>query len=210
MKNRYKEAFDRIAPLKSDEELFQSVLDRKAENMNKNRKTGKKVILIAAAAAAVLGTTAVGAGAAFDWDLAAAFEGLFQNRSDSYGENPDARVDFTRIGHEIGESYVGEGYTLTIDGAVADENSAYFYYTLSFGEGFSYDYAHEDVVYETGGKFDWVVDLHTIKVIADGEPLNVGVSVSGSDCKWLDEKTVQGAFSAYPRAKRRSSTARSR
>ncbi|MCM1334519.1 MAG: DUF4179 domain-containing protein [Bacteroides sp.] len=195
MKNEYRALFDGIAPVQSDEELLRAILEGKDEKMNKTKRSGKKAILIAAAVAAVLGTTAVGAGAAFDWDLAAAFEGFFRNRSDSYGENPDARVDFTWIGHEIGESYVGEGYTLTIDGAVADENSAYFYYTLSFGEDFPYDYAHENV-YEMGtGKFDWVVDLNTIKLIADGEPLNVGVSVSGSDCKWLDEKTVQGAFS---------------
>lgn len=191
MKNRYKKAYDEISPIRSDEELLRAVLDRKAENMKATQKIGKKAVIIPVAAV-MLAVATVGVGAAYQWDLSAAFEGLFRNRN----ENAESGIDFSRIGTEIGESWRGEGYTLTIEGAVADERNAYFYYTLAFGEDFPCDYAHEDVR-EGTGKFDWLIDLNTVELISDGEPLNVGKSVSVHDCKWLDENTVQGAFSVY-------------
>lgn len=196
MKNRYKKAFDEISPIRSDEELLRAVLDRKAETMKTTRKIGKKAIAIPVAAAVVLGMTAVGVGAAYQWNLSAAFEGLFRNRSETYSEKADSGIDFSRIGTEIGESWRGEGYTMTIEGAIADERNAYFYYTLAFDEDFPCDYAHEDVR-EGTGRFDWLIDLNTVELVSDGEPLNIGKSVSGHDCKWLDENTVQGVFSVY-------------
>lgn len=128
--------------------------------------------------------------------MVGAFEELFRNRSETYRENADSGIDFSRIGTEIGESWSGEGYTLTIEGAVADERNVYFYYTLAFDENFPSDYKHENVV-QGSGRFDWLIDLNEVKLVSDGEPLNVGLSTSGHDCKWLDENTVQGVLSAY-------------
>ncbi|MDE7234500.1 MAG: DUF4179 domain-containing protein, partial [Ruminiclostridium sp.] len=122
MKNRYKKAFDGISPIRSDEELLRAVLDRKAENMKTTRKIRKKAIAIPVAAAVLLGVTTVGVGAVYQSDLTAAFEAVFRNRSETYSEKADSGIDFSRIGTEIGESWCGEGYTLTIEGAVADEN----------------------------------------------------------------------------------------
>lgn len=199
MKNRYKKAFDEISPIRSDEELLRAVLDRKAENMKATQKIGKKAVIIPVAAV-MLAAATVGVGAAYQWDLSAAFEGLFRNRNENANLdmefNVGSDIDFSRIGTEIGESWSGEGYTLTIEGAVADERNAYFYYTLAFGEDFPCDYAHEDVR-EGTGKFDWLIDLNTVELVSDGEPLNIGATVGGNDCKWLDENTVQGVFSVY-------------
>lgn len=186
MKNRYQKAFDEISPIRSDEELFRAVLDRKAEDMKATRKIGKKAIVILAAAAVLLGMTTVGVGAAYQWNLTAAFEGLFRDRRETYGEKADPGIDFSQIGKEIGESWSGEGYTLTIEGAVADEGDAYFYYTLAFDETFPYEYG--------AGKPEWVVDISTILLLSDGEPLIIGSSSKGADCKWLDENTFQGVF----------------
>lgn len=194
MKNRYQKAFDAVSPIWSDEELLRAVLDRKAENMKITRKIGKKAIAILVAAAVVLGVTAVGVGAAYQWNLSAAFEGLFRNRSETFGEKEDPGIDFSRIGTEIGESWHGEGYTLTIDGAIADEGTAYFYYTLAFDEDFPYDHAPQMTDGTEQGS--WLVDERTLNLESNGELLNYKIerAASKDDVRWIDENTMQGAF----------------
>lgn len=194
MKNRYQKAFDEISPIRSDEELFRAVLDRKAEDMKATRKIGKKAIVILAAAAVLLGMTTVGVGAAYQWNLTAAFEGLFRDRRETYGEKADLGIDFSRIGTEIGESWRGEGYTLTIEGAIADESTAYFYYTLAFDEDFPYDHAPRKADGTEQGS--WLVDERTLLLESNGELLNYKIerAVSKDDVRWIDENTMQGAF----------------
>lgn len=196
MKKRYRETFDKIAPIQSDEELLRAVLDRKAETMNSHRKIGKKAIVIPVAAAIVLGTTVIGVGAAYQWNLSAAFEGLFRDRSEMGGVNTDLDIDFSRMGKEIGESWRGEGYTLTIEGAIANESNVYFYYTLAFDEDFPYDYARQNA--DGTEKENWLVDWIVLE--SNGELLNyeVNISVLGDTVRWIDEKTLQGAFRVTP------------
>ena len=46
MDNKYKELFDKLAPIRSDEELLRAVLDRKAETMKNGKHFMKKAIII--------------------------------------------------------------------------------------------------------------------------------------------------------------------
>lgn len=194
MKNRYKKAFDVISPIRSDEELLRAVLDRKAENMNTTRKIGKKAVAILVAAAVVLGVTAVGVGAAYQWNLSAAFEGLFRDRSETFGGKADSGIDFSQVGTEIGESWRGEGYTLTIEGAIADGSTIYFYYTLAFDEDFPYDYAPRKA--DGTEQENWLVDNRTLNLESNGETLayKVNIDVLKDEVRWIDENTLQGAF----------------
>lgn len=194
MKNRYQKAFDEIFPIRSDEELLRAVLYRKAEDMKATRKIGKKAIVIPAAAAVVLGMTTVGVGAAYQWNLTAAFEGLFRDRRETYGEKANPGIDFSQMGKEIGESWSGEGYTLTIEGAVWDENNAYFYYTLAFDENFPYDYARRKA--DGTEQENWLVDERTLLLESNGELLNykIEIAVPKDDVRWIDENTLRGSF----------------
>lgn len=194
MKNRYKKAFDAVSPIRSDEELLRAVLDRKAENMNTTRKIGKKAIAILVAAAVVLGMTVVGVGAAYQWNLSAAFEGLFRDRSETFGGKADPGIDFSQVGTEIGESWHGEGYTLTIEGAIADGSTIYFYYTLAFDEDFPYDYAPRKA--DGTEQENWLVDNRTLNLESNGESLayKVDRDVLKDEVRWIDENTLQGAF----------------
>lgn len=194
MKNQYKKAFDAISPIRSDEELLRAVLDRKAENMNTTRKIGKKAIAILVAAAVVLGMTVVGVGAAYQWNLSAAFEGLFRDRSERLGEKADPGIDFSRLGTEIGQSFEGEGYTLTVDGVVAASETAYFIYTIRFGEDFPYDYRHQDIYGNATGWFDWDIEFFGLEFSLNGEPWKPGLKMDSIDHRWIDEQTMQSAF----------------
>lgn len=143
MENQYKRLFDSIAPIKSDEELLKAVLDRKAEKMNPKKKFSKKAILIPAAAAALLGTTAIGVSAAYQWNLPAAFEDLFRNRYEAYngieeaGPRRDA-FDFSVIGKELFLYYNFDKFDVAIRGIAADEHSVFLLYDVDFAEDFDY------------------------------------------------------------------------
>lgn len=146
MENQYKKLFDEIAPIKSDRELLKAVLDRKAEkNMSSKKKFSKKAILIPAAAAALLGTTAIGVSAAYQWNLPAAFEDMFRERFDQYnGENDAAKnvmFDFSTIGKELDLTYNFDKFDVVIKGIAADEHSAYLLYDVVFAEDYDYSLA---------------------------------------------------------------------
>lgn len=195
MENQYKRLFDSIAPIKSDEELLRAVLDRKAEKMSSKKKFSKKAILIPVAAAALLGTTAIGVSAAYQWNLPAAFEDLFRNRFEEYNGTSGSKMknvmfDFSSVGTAIGESRKGEGYTLTIDGVVADTHTAHFMYTIEFNDKFPYDYKHTDV--DGTGWFDWGV--RDFEITINGVQANTGSSMSDVDKIWLNNNTLRGRF----------------
>ena len=156
MENQYKRLFDSITPIKSDEELLMAVLDRKAEKMSSKKKFSKKAILIPAAAAALLGTTAIGVSAAYQWNLPAAFEDLFRNRFEEYNSTSDAKIknvmfDFSVIGKELDLTYNFNNFDVVIKGIAADEHSAYLLYDVVFAE--DYDCALTD-------DEEWFVNLH--------------------------------------------------
>ncbi len=143
MENQYKRLFDSIAPIKSDEELLKAVLDRKAEKMNPKKKFSKKAILIPAAAAALLGTTAIGVSAAYQWNLPAAFEDLFRNRYEAYNGIEEAgprrnAFDFSVIGKELFLYYNFDKFDVVIRGIAADEHSVFLLYDVDFAEDFDY------------------------------------------------------------------------
>lgn len=148
MGNQYKRLFNSIAPIKSDEELLKAVLDRKAEkNMSPKKKFSKKAILIPAAAAALLGTTAIGVSAAYQWNLPAAFEDMFRDRFEQYNGTSDVKTknvmfDFSVIGKELDLTYNFDNFDVVIKGIAADEHSAYLLYDVVFAE--DYDYALAD------------------------------------------------------------------
>lgn len=149
MENQYKKLFDEIAPIKSDRELLKAVLDRKAEkNMSSKKKFSKKAILIPAAAAALLGTTAIGVSAAYQWNLPAAFEDMFRERFDQYnGENDAAKnvmFDFSTIGKELDLTYNYDKFDVVIKGIAADEHSAYLLYDVVFAEDYDYSLAKDE------------------------------------------------------------------
>ena len=76
MKAEYNRLFDKITSDLSDRELLDMAL-RKAENMEKTtKKSVRKPIIAACAAAAVLAAGTIGVGAALDWD----FNSLFGTR----------------------------------------------------------------------------------------------------------------------------------
>lgn len=147
MENQYKRLFDSIAPPKSDEELLKAVLDRKAEkNMSTKKKFSKKAIVIPAVAAALLGTTAIGVSAAYQWNLSAAFEDLFRNRYEEYNGSSNARIkdvvfDFSVIGKELDLIYNFDNFDVVIKGITADEHSAYLLYDIVFAEDYDYELA---------------------------------------------------------------------
>ena len=82
-----------------------------------------------AAAAAVLLYGTITAGAVSEWDFAALFRNYFSEKSGS-----EISYDFSGMGLNIGESYQGEGYTLTVQGVIADTNAVYTLYEIALDE----------------------------------------------------------------------------
>lgn len=153
MKKRYRETFDKIAPIQSDEELLRAVLERKAETMNSHRKIGKKAIVIFVAAAIVLGTTAIGVGAAVQWDLSTAIRTLF-DRSSSEDDSKESfmfkEFDLDSMGSKpLDQSFERNGYTIQTIGVVADMHSSFLFYDVILDDSVGYTYREGDEVYVT-------------------------------------------------------------
>lgn len=113
MKNEYKALFDKVAPIKSDEELFNAVLERKAENRMSKRKFSKKVIVIPAAAAAVMAITTISVSAAYQRSTANSLKEVYDSKPTmGYEATPDTTntvaktmdeasgFDFSSVGHK--------------------------------------------------------------------------------------------------------------
>ncbi|MDE7193654.1 MAG: hypothetical protein K2O14_06750, partial [Oscillospiraceae bacterium] len=112
--------------------------------------------LIPAAAAALLGTPAIGVSAAYQWNLPAAFEDMFRERFDQYNGESDLQTknvmfDFSTIGKELDLTYNFDKFDVIIKGIAADEHSAYILYDVVFAE--DYDCALTD-------DEEWFVNLH--------------------------------------------------
>lgn len=139
MRNQYKKLFDGFAPVREDEELFKAVLGRKAEK----KKGISKKIFIPVIAAAVLGTTAIGASAAYQWNHAQAIEQTFEENSTTV-DYPT--FDLYKLGgKELHEEIRGDGFTLKTIGISADEHSAYMFYDIIFDEDFDYSLSENEV-----------------------------------------------------------------
>lgn len=145
MRNQYKEMFDGFAPARGDEELLKAVLGRKAEN----KMAFSKRIIVPVIAAAVLGTTAIGASAAYQWNQAKAIEQTL----DSSAEAIDyPTFDLYKLGgKELHDEIKCDGFTLKTVGISADEHSAYMFYDIIFDEG---------VDHSLGENEKWVADFY--------------------------------------------------
>ncbi|MDE7230066.1 MAG: hypothetical protein K2N56_06250, partial [Oscillospiraceae bacterium] len=133
MKNNYKSMFDDLAPVMGDEELLKAVLDRKAEKNMGTRKFSKN-IFIPVIAAAVLGATAVGASAAYQWNHAQAVQKVFENEGNVDAEFP--KYDLNKLGgKELNDVIQCDGFTIKTLGIAADDHTAYMFYDIVFDEG---------------------------------------------------------------------------
>lgn len=113
MKNEYKALFDNIAPIKSDEELYNAVLNGKAEHkMSDKKKINKKAIIIPAAAAVVLGITTISVSAAYQRSVSNSLKEMYDKKTpDLYEARADTSntvvsmnnvpgFDFSSVGHK--------------------------------------------------------------------------------------------------------------
>lgn len=133
MDNKYKELFDKLAPIRSDEELLRAVLDRKAETMKNGKHFMKKAIIIPAAAAALLCTT-VGVSAAYEWNIPAAIADIFGRNSDKIPDGVSFKdFNFTTVGgRELNDVFKFDGYEVQINGVAADPHSMLLFYDVAF------------------------------------------------------------------------------
>ncbi len=106
MKEDITRLFDRITPIRSDDEIIRNVIG-KAENMKQKKKLGKKAVIIPIAAAMTLAFGGIGVGAAFGFDyLTKLFEGneaLVSEIQENVFEDNDGHVRVTI------EQYVSDG-----------------------------------------------------------------------------------------------------
>lgn len=136
MRNQYKEMFDGFAPVREDEELLKAVLDRKAEN--KMAAKFSKKIFIPVIAAAVLGATAVGASAAYQWNQAHAMQQVLENNGADNANYP--KFDLNKLGgKELNDVLEFDGYDIKTVGIAADGHTAYLFYDIVFDEDFDYE-----------------------------------------------------------------------
>ena len=84
---QFQTSFSAVSPLKSNDELLKSVMER-TENMEKKRSFNVKKAVIAVCAAAIAVTAAtITVGAANGWNYAEVFQSLFGEKTDNIMEN---------------------------------------------------------------------------------------------------------------------------
>ena len=115
-----------------------------AQHPARRTKRGFRIGLAAAAAVILCGT--VTAGAVSDWDYAALFRKYFSDRTGT-----EISYDFSGMGLGIGESYQGEGYTLTVEGVIADTNAVYLLYNIALDESVQAQLAGSEKISIHGG-----------------------------------------------------------
>ena len=132
MENKYKELFDKISPRMSDEELLSAVLDRKAVNMSEKKRFNKKAIIIPAAAAAVLLGTTVGVSAAYEWNLPAAISDIFGKSAEEIPDGVSFKdFNFTTVGgKELNDVLKYDGYDVQMKGIAADPHHVLLFYDV--------------------------------------------------------------------------------
>lgn len=154
MKKEYRAMYDKIAPLKSDEELLSSVLiqsgSRKGniimKNENKSRKHITKAIAIPIAAALALGATAVGAVAVYNRNVAEEYANVLQREGDVFkqeyrtsdGEEVNLNVEalnnglYDELNIELNKTFEYEDFTIEFPGAVCDGRDILIMYNMTF------------------------------------------------------------------------------
>lgn len=132
MGNKYKELFDKIAPLKSDDELLSAVLDGKVEIMNEKKHFNKRAVIIPAIAVAILICTTVGVSAANKWDLSAALADIFNKSAKKTPDNVTFKeFNFEAIGgKELNDTLKFDGYEVQFKGVTADPHNFILFYDV--------------------------------------------------------------------------------
>lgn len=157
MRKEYKELFDKLSPVRGDDELLKAVLDRKAEN-NMGTKRFSKNIFIPVIAAAVLGATAVGASAAYQWSQAQALQNVIDKTVTNKADYPT--FDLNKLGGKVLNDVIEcDGYTIKTIGIAADQHTAYMFYDIVFDEDFDYSLNKGEkwgCAFHVRSNIDWV------------------------------------------------------
>lgn len=163
MRNQYKEMFDGFAPVREDEELLKAVLDRKAEN--KMAVKFSKKIFIPVIAAAVLGTTAIGASAAYQWNQAHAMQQVIDNNGADNADYP--KFDLNKLGgKELNDVIECDGYDIKTVGIAADQHTAYLFYDIVFDDDFDYSLGENEkwgCALHVRSNLDWVKEYWGVR-----------------------------------------------
>lgn len=134
MKEKYNALFDKLAPIRSDEELLNAVLDRKAVNMSEKKRFNKKAIIIPAVAAAALICTTVGVSAAYEWNLPAALSQAFNKSAEKASTDITFKdFNFTKVnGKELDYSMKFGDHEVLLKGVAADPHNVILFYDVVF------------------------------------------------------------------------------
>lgn len=132
MKERYNALFDKLAPVRSDDELLRAVLDRKAINMKNSKYFTRKAIIIPAAAAALALCTTIGVSAAYEWNLSAAISDIFGKNAEEIPDGVSFKdFNFATVGgRELDDVLKFDGYEVQMKGVAADPHSMLLFYDL--------------------------------------------------------------------------------
>lgn len=168
MKKEYSAMFDKLVPIKSNEELLQAVLSGKADNMNENKKRGRKAIVIPALIAAALCATTIGVSAAYNGDLSAAMSDAMRNIFGKKTESQSADKSFGEFGFEqlqgkeLNDIIDCGKYKIEMKGVTADKYTAFLLYDIVFDEDFDYKLADGEewcALWFQTDYADWVNDF---------------------------------------------------
>lgn len=147
----YNAMYDKLAPLKSDEELLDSILSSRKGNItmkheNKSRKLFSKAVVIPLAAALALGATAVGAVAVYNHTVAEDYANVLAQAGeyrkpefkDASGEELDQNAIalntglYDTLNIELGQSFEYEDFTLDFPGAICDGKEMMVMFNMTF------------------------------------------------------------------------------
>lgn len=151
----YNAMYDKLAPLKSDEELLDSILSSRKGNItmktkntheNKSKKFFSKAVVIPIAAALALGATAVGAVAVYNHTVAEDYANVLAQAGEYWkpefkdvnGEELDQNAIalntglYDTLNIELGQSFEYEDFTIDFPGAICDGKEMMVMFNLTF------------------------------------------------------------------------------
>lgn len=201
----YNSMFDKLAPLKSDEELLNSVLSGRKGNVtmkneNKSKKHITKAIAIPIAAALALGATAVGAVAVYNRNVAEEYANVLQQPGDAFkqeyktsdGEEVNLNTValnsglYDALNIELNKTFEFEDFTLEFPGAVCDGRDILVMYNITFKKDL-------DCLRKKDQNF-WLIGQNET---VDPEGLHGGTRANNGIMSEVDGKKVYSGFKDY-------------
>lgn len=203
MKKEYRAIYDKLAPLKSDEELLGAVLSSRKGNIMKNEKQPKKriskAIAIPIAAALALGATAVGAVAVYNHNVSEEYarvlqqpDGFDQDYKTADGEEVNLNTValnsglYDALNIELNKTFEYEDFTIEFPGAVCDGRDILIMYNMTFKKDL-------DCLYEDNQCF-WIWGDN--ETIVGGELLG-GTRANNGVMSEVDGKKVYSGYIDY-------------